>query len=363
MRARLSLGLAMVVSLPLVLSGCMPDTVLKLPVAFAPRSVADGWEAASAVEAGFDEAKLRGVYERFYAEDAFPTSKSLLIVRKGKLVAEAYARKEAHATQLHHIKSASKSVTSLLLGIALAQGHLTSLDQKAYDLIPEAFDGDPEKRAITLGDLVTMRSGLSYQNHRETTRMMIDEPESSLKFILERPRDHAPGAVANYSDGDVHLLAGIIQKAVGRNLEDFAREALFEPLGITDVKWEKHRDTIPYGAYGLYLHPRDMAKLGQLCLQRGMWNGKPIVPAQWIDDSVQPRVTVFDSPYGYYWWVRPELGGYCANGHGGQYIYVVPGKDLVVVHTAEPYTYRPSFGVTLEQIEDLVREIVAAVET
>jgi CubicO group peptidase (beta-lactamase class C family) len=125
-----------------------------------------------------------------------------------------------------------------------------------------------------------------------------------------------------------------VQAATGQRLSEMARARLFAPLGITGERWDAHRDGTTYGGVRLYLTARDMARLGELCLQGGAWNGRQIVPAAWIAAATAPHSTSPEGPYGYHWWVRPL--GYTAQGFGGQYIFVIPRHRLVVVMTADP---------------------------
>jgi CubicO group peptidase (beta-lactamase class C family) len=157
-----------------------------------------------------------------------------------------------------------------------------------------------------------------------------------VNFVLDRPMAAAPGTAFNYSSGGSHLLSAIVQKATGTRTISFARKVLFEPLGISRVGWLSDPDGIALGAGGLRLTPRDMAKLGQLYLQGGLWSGEQVVPAEWVEASVSRQVSAHGaaSYYGYQWWVRGS-GIYAAHGYRGQRIFVVPHLGMVVVFTAD----------------------------
>jgi CubicO group peptidase (beta-lactamase class C family) len=340
-----------------LLGGCIADPELKLPVEYTPQTRADGWEISTPAREGIDQDGLAAAYREFFSSDRYHTAISLLVVRNGRLIAEGYCRDRGDVDVARNIKSCTKSVTSLLTGIALDQGLISGLDRKVYDYIPEYFDGDPAKRAITLADALTMRTGLDYGDD-DTRDMVINEPESTLRYILARPLSFAPGTRFHYSDGNPQLISGVLERAAGMPLQEFARRELFAPLGITDYVWEKSKDGLTYGPFGLYLKPRDMAKIGQLCLRRGMWNDRRIVSAAWIDSSTTARTNQDSGPYGYYWWVRPEFGAYTAIGHGGNFIYVIPGKNIVIVFTALPNTH--GIEIQAPDFEDLVQMIVSA---
>jgi CubicO group peptidase (beta-lactamase class C family) len=339
---------------------CVPDFDLKLPYeGYEPSDTGDGWLLSTPEAEGLNPGKIDEIYRLVFSETDYLTAASLLIVRNGKLVAEGYCRDKEDRDWPNAIQSATKSVTSLLTGIALESGAIDSLYRPVFDFIPEAFDDNVGKRSISLYDTLTMRSGLAFDNDEHTETLFDEDTPDSLKYVLSRPLEFTPGTHFNYSDGDPHLVSGAIQKVTGMSLMEFAGIHLFEPLGIADYLWERHGDGIVYGAVGLWLKSRDMAKIGQLCLQRGMWEGKQIVSSFWIDFSTQPHVAEEGGIYyGLYWWIRPDFEAYSAVGHGGQYIYVIPGKNLVIVLTAEPYT--ADIGVYWEDFEFLVAGIIDA---
>jgi CubicO group peptidase (beta-lactamase class C family) len=158
-----------------------------------------------------------------------------------------------------------------------------------------------------------------------------------------------------YNDGAPQLVAGAIERRAGMPLDVFAEENLFRPLGIRNWKWERAKDGVAFGAFGLYLTTRDAARFGQFLLQNGRWNGITLVDSAYMREATSPLVTAdaIGTPYGYYFWLYPASGGYAAIGHGGQYIMVVPQKDLVVVYTAWPYTDGKYFD-NFNQVMDLI---------
>jgi CubicO group peptidase (beta-lactamase class C family) len=339
--------------------GCLADEPLKLPLDITPRQVAGDWPTSTPEAQGINAALLGQAFAQFGSEDRFRNGRSLLVIRNGTLVAEAYVRDERDLASPHHVKSVTKSVTSLLVGIARDQGHFPDLRAPLQDVLPRELRFDDSKRAITLEHALTMRSGIDWTNDVHTGELMTRRPHSSLQFVLDRPQRAAPGARFHYHDGDPHLVGAAIQTVTGEDLLSFARRHLFEPIGIRDARWERHRDGMYYAAYGLWLRPRDMARIGQLVLQNGVWDGKRVVTEQWLRTSTQPLVGTPASPYGIYWWIRPGLRAIVASGHGGQYIYVMPDRALVIVMTAEPYAEERA-GTDLTRFEELVAIIHAA---
>jgi hypothetical protein len=334
----------------LLVQGCLADAPLKLPYDDVPVAREDGWRTGTPESQGLDPAKLRQAYERFYSEtdpDYVPAV-SLLVVRNGVLVAEGYSRDRADIDRPGAIVSATKSFTSLLVGMARAQGHLDSLDAPLSALLPEAVARAPDKGPITLRQLLTMRSGLDFDNTRFSLEMEHDARDG-LGYVLGQPLLAEPGGTFDYKDADPYLVGAVLQARMGRPMGDFAREHLFGPLGITHYRWLEHADGTTYGPWGLYLTPRDMARVGQLLLQRGQWEGRQLVPEDWLDESTRARpppdsvrndagLAHYGLGYGYYWWVSAEHRAFFASGHGGQYILVRPDLQLVVVLTAEPDT-------------------------
>ena len=327
---------------------------------------ADGeWQTVSPEEAGLDAALLCSLNEKL---DKSPEMNvhSVVVVRRGKLVYESYRAGEdekwgtklgltSHTSQMQHdVRSISKSVVSLLFGIALDRKLIASIDDPMFRYFPEyAVLRTPEKDNIDLRHLLTMTSGLAwderraYSNPDNSERKMIRSREP-YRFVLEQPVWRKPGEEWNYNGGGTQLLAGVLQRTTGKPLADFAKAALFEPLGITQFEWlNMPASGEVAAASGLRLRPRDMAKIGELVLDKGMWHGRRIVSEAWIHESIQGRIAHFDTVdslrYGYQWWGDEEkVGGrqiswITAQGLGGQRIYVVPAFRLVVVITAGLY--------------------------
>jgi CubicO group peptidase (beta-lactamase class C family) len=261
--------------------------------------------------------------------------RSLLVVRDGRLVFERYYG-GAQAGQFFDVYSVTKSVTSALVGIALAQGKLRSVDQKLVELFPEHAKGaEPRLRRLTLADLLTMRAGQSFEP--------IESSGNWTRTLLTRVFEHEPGTVFAYDSGSSHLLSAALTKVTGKRAADLAAEQLFGPLGIQDGwRWPDDGQGVSIGGDGLAFRARDLAKLGQLYLQEGRWHGRRLVPAAWVRESTRKHTDVGEPRlgYGYQWWVHesetPRAGGYAALGYGGQAIVVLPRLDLVVVVTTEP---------------------------
>ena len=363
--SRISKLLAM--ALPVLATGCLPDAKVKIAYNDVP-SPRDDWPTSAPEAQGLDPSGLRGAYQRFFSEDEFAPAISLLVARHGVLVAEGYCRDLADIDRVNAIQSATKSVTSMLFGIAKAQGIVDDLDRPFVEYLPAAYATGGDMAEVTLRHLLTMRSGIDFLNGDFTMEMAYHSGSDSLAHIMAKPVVTPPGQVFLYKDADPTVAADVLQKRSGNTLAAFAEANLFGPLGITKSIWTTAPDGLGYGAYGLYLRPRDLLKLGQVMLDGGRWHGQQLVPADWVAESTSAQVTPPDSyqpasmhfDYGYYWWLIPDRGAYSADGHGGQYAYVVPSKDLVIVFTAEPDTSDKERTGSLEYFTGLADMIVAA---
>jgi CubicO group peptidase (beta-lactamase class C family) len=325
-----------------------------LAVAVPAAAQAPERAALAAVEQRIRTGEIQGVH-------------SLIAMRGNEILAEWYFQgmDEARGRQpgivrfgpdtLHDLRSVTKSIVALLVGVALEEGAIRSLDTPALDYFPEYANlQTPERRRITLRHLLTMGSGLHwdeetfpYTDARNSETAMDLAPDAN-RFVLSQPIEAAPGARFKYSGGDVAIMAAILARATRTSLEAYAEAKLFRPLGIARVEWHRGANGVPYAASGLRMRPRDMAKIGRLMLQRGRWEGRQVIPANWVEASIQPHTRVEPDPacgvqYGYFWWLQagcqftPAQPWVAAIGNGGQRIALVPDLDLVIVMTAGLY--------------------------
>ncbi|MCP1832421.1 CubicO group peptidase (beta-lactamase class C family) [Bradyrhizobium sp. USDA 4518] len=321
----------------------------------------DGWVAAAPAEVGFDAESLSRL-DAFLKQWPKRNVHAVVIVRRGKLVFERYfagrerrwmewsAPVQFSPETKHDIRSISKSVTSLLIGLAIGKGQFPPLDSAVIDYFPEYADLRTTRNArITFRHLLTMSHGLRWDeargwNSQANNERHLLEAKDPYRYVLQQRMALPPGVSFNYSGGATSLLAAALAKSVGQRIDAFARDKLFEPLGITDVEWLSFTGSAELAAFaGLRLRPRDVAKLGELVANDGRWNGRQVLPAAWIAESTKPRVNAGGHVvvyYGYHWWLgRSLLNGHdliwiAAYGSGGQRLFIVPGLDLVVVVNA-----------------------------
>ena len=271
------------------------------------------------------------------AASELPRLKSLLVSHRGTIAFERYFN-GARAAQPANIKSASKSVISALVGIAISRGYIKSVDQKILDYFPElASDPEPKKREITVEDLLTMRSGLESTSGRNYGAWV--QSPNWVRFVLRRPLVDEPGTRVEYSTGSSHLLSAILTKATKRSTWQFAQESLAKPLGFTLARWPADPQGIYFGGNEMLMTPRQMIEFGELYLNNGKAGDQQILPKSWIDQTQIGRGRSrwgSDREYGMGFWIR-ELAGqdsYYAWGYGGQFIFIVPSRQLVIVTTS-----------------------------
>jgi len=288
-----------------------------------------------------------------------PRLHSLLVSRRGELVLERYFN-GARATRPANIKSASKSIISALVGVAIDRRLMAGVETPIASYFPELKkDRDAGKQRITIEDLLTMRSGLETTSNRNYGAWV--QSRNWVQHALNRPLLSAPGMQMDYSTGNTHLLSAILTKATGTSTWQFANDTIGRPLGFTIARWPRDPQGIYFGGNDMLLTPRQMVAFGQLYLDRGRVRGRQIVPESWIDRSFVPRGRSHwsDQEYGYGWWIR-DLGGhrtYYAWGFGGQYIFVVPDLQLVVVTTSSS-TVAEDRRSHRQNVFDLVESLV-----
>lgn len=273
------------------------------------------------------------------AASALPRLHSLLISRDDELLFERYYNGRS-AEQPANLKSASKSIISALVGIAIARGDLASVDMRLVEFFPDYIDAsrNADKADITIENLLTMQSGLETTSNRNYGKWVLSE--DWIGFALDQPLIAEPGTQMLYSTGSTHLLSAILTRATGMDTKRYAQQVLTTPLGYSMSYWSQDPQGIYFGGNDMELTPRQMLKFGQLYLNDGEYQGQQVIPADWVKASYQPHAV---SPrgqgrhYGYGWWLR-DLAGLqvpVAWGYGGQLIFVIKPLDMVIVATSD----------------------------
>lgn len=341
-----------------------------------PEKVNDGWETTHMNDLGADTEPIQDMMN-IYFNDTSRNVHGILIVKNRKLIFETYFPGydygppetgwkgpflEFNRDTQHCLHSATKSFTSAMLGICIDSGYISDEYQKMYHYFPEYNHLiSPEKRQITVQHLLAMCSGLEWNegdlpltNDLNDLTRMIRSPDP-IGFILGKPVIHPPGTTYYYSGGDTNLVGEIVHRVSGMNIDHLSRERLFAALGITNFSWLyfPYNPNVVYCSGDLYLRPRDMAKFGQLFLDKGVWKGVRIISENWTRTSTEPYISLEGTgnlnadAYGYQWWIldylvdNQTIHTYSARGWGGQQIIVVPELDAVLVFTGGNYTVYP----------------------
>jgi CubicO group peptidase (beta-lactamase class C family) len=360
-----------------VLAACNPAA----PPAAPARTVSEfswpgeDWQASTPEREGLDGAAIAQLDEEFRAGKHGYVD-SMLIVRSGRLAYEAYYEHDYRArnadlvtgesgpwnyydvswhpfymgSDLHTVQSTTKSFMSALVGIAIARGDLPGTGATLGELLPHRNITDPDKAAITLDNILTMRPGfeweedVSYWDPRNDA-IRVEKTDDWVGYLLAKPLVHEQGTAYKYNSTNTQLMSEMVSKATGRALNEYAEEFLFDPIGIKDYFWKDSPEGFKDVAGGLYLEPRDLARFALLFERDGEWNGQQVVPAEWVARTSRPHVadTAPGSPnfnvgYSYQWWIynhgddgKPFMYG--TWGWGGQFALVVPELDLVGVFT------------------------------
>jgi CubicO group peptidase (beta-lactamase class C family) len=291
------------------------------------------WQTSFPEEQGMDSEELAKLVD-FGTTHSFD---SLLVVRHGKIVAEAYYAPYAAGIP-HAVYSAVKGVISTLIAITSKDGLLDSPNHRVLDFFDRRSIAniDDRKEAITVQSLLDMTSGIEWS--MPVSMFEMERSPDWVKFVLDRPMSTAPGEHFNYSNGNAHVLSAIVTKLTGMSALEYAKAKLFGPLGINDLSWWHDPQGISNGGKDLYLQPRDMAKIGYLYLRNGAWERTQLLPSAWIDKVTHATIDPHapgepELRYCNLFWVLPDKYAYAASGYHGQVIMVFPESDVVAVTT------------------------------
>lgn len=340
------------------------ETFLKKGPYQGPYWPTSAWRSCLPEEVDMDSGLLIRAYD--YAAKPGVYTRGLIIIRKGYIVGEAYFG-DLNLYSRHPSYSVAKSFTSALVGIGIDRGLFESADEPIYHYYPELnqkkgvrvrsyFPGDylsiGPQRGVTIGNLLTMTSGFEWteddlDNILENDVVQMALQNDYVQYVLRKPIIHEPGTVWNYSSGDSMLLSGLFNRVTGLSAFQFGLENLFNHIGIPNIVWENDPSGQTIGGWGIEATVREYAKFGFLYSKEGEWEGRQVVPRNWVLQSVQP-VSESINHYGYQWWLRPSLGGYenslipddtfFALGLFTQEIFVIPSKELVIVRMANDLT-------------------------
>ena len=340
-------------ALAILSGGCSPAQ--SSPIARPAAWPTTDWSTSPPEAQGMDSSLLAQMLEEISTNQT--RIHAALVIRNGYLVTEAYFHPYTRDTKVH-IQSVTKSVIGALVGIALENGSIESVDEPLLSFFPGRMYANPSpaKDAIRLKHLLSMTSGFPCQEFSNSGQSM-EQTSGWVQFMLDLPVTAPSGKTFGYCNGNAHLLSAIIEKTTGMTTREFANRELFGPLGIPAVDtadWWTDPQGFSAGGYGLFLRPVDLAKFAYLYLNNGKWDDQQILPAYWVVDSTTSYVQKPEGPgYGYLWTVYPEAGRYSALGMAGQQIHVYPAKNLIVIVTAELETF-----VEAPEIERMLNDFI-----
>jgi CubicO group peptidase (beta-lactamase class C family) len=332
-----------------------------------PADLGDGIRVGNLADVGLDTTEVARLVGRI-VDGTYPDVHSVLVFKHGKLAVEEYFY-GYNRDRPHQLRSASKSIESTLVGIAIDRKLLESEEERVTKRLPYAsyLNPDPRKDSLKLRDLLTMRSGLDCDDWNPSSpgnESKVYQSTDWVKFTLDLKMTSAPGTHGSYCSGNVKVAGHIVERVSGKSLPVFAQENLFTPLGIraADVKWNYTLNASNASTFAqLYMRPRDMLKIGMLFQQKGNWNGHQVVSREWVERALAKWSTVGDQDYGYFWWHQwvnvstpdgpKRVDMVLASGNGGQKIYMVPSLDLIVVMTGGNYNVNsPSTAIMAKEI-------------
>jgi CubicO group peptidase (beta-lactamase class C family) len=315
-----------------------------------PETLADGWETASLAEAGVNQEIISALMGKILNGN-LPNIQSILLIKNGNLVLEEYFNGYARNAK-HNMASATKSITSILVGIAIEKQMIPNVNTKVYEFIPE-YKGTKwvqDQYDISLKQVLTMTAGLDWNEWQypygdmRNTNTAMNRSDNPIKFVLNLGLAETPGKKFTYCGGLSLLLSGIIKNTSGLYADKFAEKYLFGPLGIKEYRWERYDDGTICTHGNIFMRSRDMAKIGQMMLKRGQWKDHQIVSRKWVDESTKAYTSgnvLIGSGYAYHWWIGNNtindqiVDAFYAAGKAGQYIFVIPALDLVTIITSK----------------------------
>lgn len=352
---------------------CVVGVVLAIQGAVATDAAAQEWARGAPAAAGLDPTRLEAL-DSAVARGDFRSTTSVLVARGDRLVYERYY--QGGPRTLRNTRSATKTVTGMLIGLAIRDGMLAGVDDRVLPLFPDLqplANPDPRKAEITVEDFLTMSSllecddgnGFSRGNEErmyiieDWVRFTLDLPIKGFPPWVSRPEDSPYGRSWSYCTAGVTTLGAVLERATGEQVEDFAAERLFAPMGIDTLEWAYSPLGLAQTGGGLELTSRALLALGRLYGTGGRWNGRQLVPADWVRQSVEPHAAVDDSTeYGYLWWLS-SFGGHQDHawymaGNGGNAVAVFPELDLTVVVTTTNYGQADAHALTARLIGDYI---------
>ena len=341
-------------------------------IPWKPVKINDGWSVSSLKAQDMDSAIITNL---FLDAEELSNLFSLLIVKNGYLIAEKYFD-GVTLNDAARTASVTKSITSALTGIAIREKFIKGIDQKLIEFFPETDweSTDPKKSEITIAQMLQMRSGYPWEEFDGYLETLFYS-SNWIPFLTQFPLVHDPGTQFGYSNFTAHMIGIIIARSSKLSLRSFARNYLFDDMGISIPDWPMDANGYYYGSGDIYMPPRSLAKFGQLYLNNGVWNDKQLIPSEWVNSTLEVYSSttygreiltyIHSLKYGYLWW-----SGTCGShqiwfawGHGGQMVVIIPGLNMVVVTTAYyPELFDPDAWYKTKVIMELIGKLIEQIK-
>jgi CubicO group peptidase (beta-lactamase class C family) len=355
--------IAYICTIAFLVFSCIEDENLKLKtIDYTPITTDDAWRVDSNYVKNYNADKFQEIADLIFDENKFLFVRSMIIIKDGKMIFEAYTQNRNDRYAAMQIWSETKSFVSILTGVAIDKKRIYSVRDSIFKYLPEYKKyADEKKLGIKIEDCLTMRSGIDYDNDGiEEDQIIAQEPNDLIRFMIERPLIHQPGTFTFYKNSDPQLISKVVSNAVGMDLVKYADSKLFKPLGIKNYYWSRNRDNTPYGGFGLWLSARDLAKFGQMILDNGVWRDNRIVSQAWIDSATTIRTSEYGYGYGYYFWSDQKQNKYIwCWGHAGQYIFISREKNAVLVINSDQFADKG--GTSIEEAFTLADKAFGAI--
>ncbi len=329
-------GIYLVLTISLL--SCLKEAPLsKSYEGYSPRDIGDGWSIGSSLHNDIDSNALNSVFRSVHDEDDYWPMRSLSVFRNGELIAETYLKSEGDRTRPRAIWSCTKQVMALLAGTHIDNNQIFLTD-RIEQFIPRYTDQNRNKKDILISDLLTMKSGIGFHNDEHSDVYRKRETDNSVTFALGLDLEATPGTRFNYNDGDPQILSAVFQDINREKSDQLAKERIFDVIGFNNYEWRRYpNDGVTMGGFGILTTPRELAKIGQLVLNKGSWDTTQVISEAYINDMLTEHSKLSTYPelrFGYYWWIHPEKEYYFMWGHGGQYVFLIPEKNAMVVITS-----------------------------
>ena len=343
---------------------CIQDDHLNARISVIdPVEIVDGTLISTVQAENVDAPSMVDIYSDALNDEDLWSMKSLLVYRNNKLITEAYPRDRSDIQKPQMIWSCTKQVIGMLTGLAIDEGFIDDIDDSISKYLSEELEGYEDKMNITIRQLLTMQSGIDYENGDHSDELLREIPDNSIDFILERPMKSSPGSEFYYHDGNPHILSAIIQKTTGMTTHEWANQVLFSRVGFENYSWIEYKDGVTMGGFGISTTPRELSKLALLVMNKGKWFSNSIISEEWINEMTQFQSTVDHLPYsfGFLWWIDKSRDVHFMWGSGGQFAFIVPSKELVVTVTAYPNT-KGEYEIFPEEFLPYIDRIIDAAE-